>query len=354
MTAPRGLAPQSGRQPKNTPLSAFRGRPVAVSAIQMATTFKDYYAILGVPRTATEKEIRSAFRKLARTYHPDVNQGDKTAEDRFKEINEANEVLGDPEKRKKYDELGPRWQEYEQWERAGRPGPNPFQNNNEQFGYRTVSPDELEGMFGNSAPFSDFFQQFFGGGEAPSGFSTGRTRRRVARRGQDVEGDVEIGLEEAFAGTTVTVDLSSSDGPRRVEVKIPAGIHDGARIRAGGQGGEGRNGGARGDLFIRVHVRPHPTFTRSGDDLSVRVPTRLAIAIGGGTEGVPTLRGTTAQLSVPAGTQNGARLRLRGLGMPHLKGGGAGDLIATIDVRLPHPTPEPLLEWARSEEHPPA
>ena len=166
----------------------------------MPTTFKDYYAILGVPRTATEKEIRTAFRKLARKHHPDVNQGDKAAEDRFKEINEANEVLGDPEKRKKYDELGPRWQEYEQWERAGRPGPIPSRRN-EHFGYRTVSPDELEGMFGNRAPFSDFFQQFFGGGEATARASArGRSRRRVARRGQDVEGDAEISLEEAFAG----------------------------------------------------------------------------------------------------------------------------------------------------------
>ena len=353
MTAPRGLAPQSGRQPKNTARSGFRDRPAAVSAIQMPTTFKDYYQILGVPRTATEKEIRSAFRKLARKHHPDVNQGDKSAEDRFKEINEANEVLGDPEKRKKYDELGPRWQEYEQWERAGRPGPNPFQGGNEHFRYQTVSPDDLESMFGSSAPFSDFFQQFFGGGgDGADAFTTTRARRRVARRGQDVEGDAEISLEDAFRGSTLTVDLSSSDGPRRVEVKIPAGIHDGARVRATGQGSSGRGGGPRGDLFIRVHIRPHPAFTRSGDDLNVRVPVPLATAIAGGTVAVPTLRGTTAQLSIPAGTQNGARLRLRGLGMPHLKGDGAGDLIATVDVRLPHPTPAPLLAWAESDQTP--
>ncbi len=319
----------------------------------MPTTFKDYYAILGVPRTATDKEIRTAFRKLARKHHPDVNQGDKAAEDRFKEINEANEVLSDPEKRKKYDELGPRWQEYEQWERTGRPGPNPFEGN-ERFGYRTVSPDELEGMFGNRAPFSDFFQQFFGGGagEPPEGFTTGRSRRRVARRGEDVEGNADISLEEAFAGAALTVDMSSTDGPRRVEVKIPAGIHEGARVRASGQGTAGRNGGPRGDLFIRVHIRPHAAFTRTGDDLGVRVQTPLATAVAGGTVGVPTLRGTTAQLSIPAGTQNGARLRLRGLGMPHLKGGGAGDLLATVDVRLPSPPPEALLTWAQSEGQP--
>jgi DnaJ-class molecular chaperone len=312
----------------------------------MATTFKDYYAILGVPRTATEKEIRSAFRKLARKHHPDVNQGDKAAEDRFKEVNEANEVLGDPEKRKKYDELGPRWQEYEQWERAGRPGPNPFSSDGDQFGYRTVSPDELEGMFGSRAPFSDFFQQFFGG--EPDVGTSSRGRRRVARRGQDVEGEAEISLEEAYSGATLTVDMSSAEGPRRVEVKIPAGIHEGARVRATGQGSPGRGGGPRGDLFIRVHIRPHPVFTRHGDDLAVRVATPLATAIVGGTVQVPTLRGTTAQLSIPPGTQNGARLRLRGLGMPHLRGDAAGDLLATVDVRLPIPPPEDLKAWARA------
>jgi DnaJ-class molecular chaperone len=316
----------------------------------MATTFKDYYAILGVPRTATDKEIRAAFRKLARKHHPDVNQGDKSAEDRFKEINEANEVLGDPEKRKKYDELGPRWQEYEQWERAGRPGPNPF-TGGDQFGYRTVSPDELEGMFGSRAPFSDFFQQFFGGEPDPGGPSRGR--RRVARRGQDVEGDAEISLEEAYTGSTLTVDMSSGEGPRRVEVKIPAGIHEGARVRATGQGSPGRGGGPRGDLFIRVHIRPHRVFTRTGSDLAVRVPTPLATAIAGGTVQVPTLRGTTAQLSIPPGTQNGARLRLRGLGMPHLHGDGAGDLLATVDVRLPQPPPEELVAWARAAQQQP-
>jgi curved DNA-binding protein len=317
----------------------------------MATTFKDYYAILGVPRTATDKEIRTAFRKLARKHHPDVNQGDKAAEDRFKEINEANEVLGDPEKRKKYDELGPRWQEYEQWERAGKPGPNPFSGSGaDQFGYRTVSPDELESMFGNRAPFSDFFQQFFGGEPEVSGAARGR--RRVARRGQDVEGDTEISLEDAYNGSALTVDLSSNEGPRRVEVKIPAGINDGARVRASGQGSAGRGGGPRGDLFIRVHIRPHAAFTRTGNDLAVRVQTPLATAVAGGTVQVPTLRGTTAQLSIPAGTQNGARLRLRGLGMPHLHGEGSGDLLATVDVRLPQPVPDDLTAWAKAQQAP--
>ena len=324
----------------------------------MATTFKDYYATLGVPRTATEKEIRSAFRKLARKHHPDVNQGDKSAEERFKEINEAHEVLGDPDKRKKYDELGPRWQEYEQWERAGKPGPNPFEARTgprgESFEYRTVSPDELEDLFGNSAPFSDFFEQFFGGGgggRATRGRAQTRQRAMPATRGQDVEGETEVTLEEAYAGTARTIELTDREGrSRRVEIKIPAGIHEGARVRATGQGGSGGGGGPAGDLFVRVHVRDHAGFKRHGADVEARVPVPLAVALAGGTVPVRTLRGTTVSLTIPPTTQNGSRLRLRGLGMPHVRGEGAGDLIAVVDVRLPVPVPEQLEAWAKEQE----
>ena len=331
----------------------------------MATTFKDYYATLGVPRTATEKEIHSAFRKLARKHHPDVNPGDKSAEERFKEINEAHEVLGDPDKRKKYDELGPRWQEYEQWERAGRPGPNPFQaragrDGGQPFEYRTVSPDELEDLFGNSAPFSDFFETFFGGGGFGGGSRGGRaqtfrqrggSRAQPAIRGQDVEGETEITLEEAFSGTIRTIELTGADGlSRRVEIRIPAGIHEGARVRAAGQGGSGAGGGGAGDLFVRVHIRPHAGFTRLGQNLETRVPVPLAVAVAGGSVPVRTLRGNTVSLTIPAATQNGAKLRLRGLGMPHVRGEGAGDLIAEVDIRVPIPVPEQLHAWASSEE----
>ncbi|MGH7687360.1 MAG: DnaJ C-terminal domain-containing protein [Candidatus Dormibacteria bacterium] len=329
----------------------------------MATTFKDYYATLGVPRTATEKEIHSAFRKLARKHHPDVNPDDKSAEDRFKEVNEAHEVLGDPEKRKRYDELGPRWQEYEQWERAGRPGPNPFAARGgpggpggQQFEYRTVSPDELEDMFGDSAPFSDFFETFFGGGggfRRGGGAQTFRRRTMPAVRGQDVEGDTEVTLEEAFAGTTRTIELTGGDGrSRRVEISIPAGIHEGARVRAAGQGGAGGGGGGAGDLFVRVHIRPHAHITRHGANLETTVPVPLEVAIAGGSVPVRTLKGTPVSLTIPAATQNGAKLRLRGLGMPHVRGEGAGDLIAEVDVRLPAPVPEALEEWAKGVSHP--
>jgi DnaJ-class molecular chaperone len=319
----------------------------------MATTFKDYYETLGVPRTATEKEIHSAFRKLARKFHPDINH-EPDAEARFKEINEAHEVLGDPAKRSKYDELGPRWQEYEAWERSGRHGQNPFeQRGGNSFEYRTVSPDDLEDLFGNSAPFSDFFETFFGGSERGSGgtrtrFSTGTrgSTRIPARRGEDVEGETEISLEEAFNGTTRTVELNLGGRIRRVEVRIPAGIAEGARVRAAGQGSQGSGGAAAGDLYVRVRIHPHPTFTREGANLTVKVPVPLHIALVGGAVPVPTLRGTTVELTVPEGTQNGARLRLRGLGMPHVRGHAAGDLIATADVRLPVPVPEDLRAWA--------
>jgi DnaJ-class molecular chaperone len=315
----------------------------------MPTTFKDYYAILGVPRSATEKEVHAAFRRLARKHHPDVNPGDRQAEQRFKEINEAHEVLGDPEKRRKYDELGPRWQEYEAWERAGRPGASPFGSApGGTFEYRTVSPEELEDLFGDSAPFSDFFQTFFG--SSGRGFG-GRPQRRAQQpqlRGVDVEGEAEISLEEAYQGTTRTLELGGDGRSRRVELRIPAGIADGARVRAAGQGGAGRRGGTAGDLFVRVRVRGHPAFSREGANLSVRVPVPLTVAVAGGSVDVPTLRGAPVRLTIQPATQNGARLRLRGLGMPHLRGGGRGDLVATIDVRLPSPVPDELRRWAEA------
>ena len=312
----------------------------------MATTFHDYYATLGVPRTATEKEIKAAFRKLARRHHPDVNRGSKESEARFKEITEAYEVLGDPAKRKQYDQLGSQQQEYEAWTQAHRQrsGGGP------QVEYRTVSPEEMEDLFGTTTnPFSDFFHDLFGRGSAafragagpasPTG--TGTPRRQapapVPRRGVDVEGEVEISLEEAFRGTVRTMELTGPSGTRKVEVRIPAGIQDGSRVRASGQGGAGADGGAAGDLLVRVRVRPHHTFAREGDNLRVRVAVPLGVALLGGSVEVPTPAGGRVSLTVPAETQNGAQLRLRGLGMPKLRGGESGDLIAEVDVRLPHP-----------------
>ncbi len=323
----------------------------------MATAFQDYYAILGVPKTATQKEIKAAFRKAARKHHPDLNQNDSAAERRFKEINEANEVLSDPKKRGLYDEVGPRWREYEAWDKAGRPGPSPFGAAQGGFGsgggpqveYRTVSPDELESMFGDADPFSDFFHSMFGRSSAGGA----RSRTRVApRRGEDVEGTTDITLEEAYTGTKRIIELSGGGRSRRVEISIPAGVADGARVRAAGQGGAGSDGAGSGDLFVRVRVRPHPRFTRDRSDLREQVEVPLDVALLGGEIPVRTLRGTTAQLSIPPTTQNGARLRLRGLGLPKLHGDGHGDLIAEVSVRLPSqltPAAERLVEELRAE-----
>ncbi len=324
----------------------------------MATAFQDYYAILGVPKTATQKEIKAAFRKAARKHHPDLNQNDPAAERRFKEINEANEVLSDPKKRSLYDEVGPRWREYEAWDKAGRPGPSPFGAAQGGFGggggpqveYRTVSPEELESMFGDADPFSDFFHSMFG---RSAGGTSRRSRTRVApRRGDDVEGTTEITLEEAYTGTKRTIELSGAGRTRRVEISIPAGVADGARVRAAGQGGAGSAGAGAGDLFVRVRVRPHPRFTRDGSDLREQVEVPLDIALLGGEVPVRTLRGTTAELRIPPTTQNGSRLRLRGLGMPKLQSSGHGDLIAEIVVRLPDrlsPAAERLAAELRAE-----
>ena len=309
----------------------------------MASQVRDYYEVLGVPRTASQKEIKAAFRKLARKHHPDVNPGDPGAAEQFKEINEAHEVLGDPEKRKKYDQLGPNWQQYEAWEAAGRPGAAPFGQEG-RVEYRTVSPEDLEDLFGSDSPFSGFFHDLYGrgsGARGAPGFDFGTFP------GQDVEAETTLTLEEAYRGTVRTVELQTPQGSRRVEVRIPAGIGDGARVRVAGQGTAGRDGGRPGDLFVRVHVRPHPTFRREGEDLFVRVPVPLDVALLGGEVMVPTLRGSAVSLKVPPETQNGTRLRLRGLGMPRLRGEGHGDLYADVDVRLPVPLTPEVRELAR-------
>jgi curved DNA-binding protein len=318
----------------------------------MATQHTDYYATLGVPRTASEKDIKNSFRRLARKHHPDVNPGDASAEARFKEINEANEVLSDPEKRRKYDTYGPEWEQYEAWERAGRPGAPPGSSPSGPGGggfrqagrpdveYRTMSAEDLEDLFGDSEPFSDFYHDMFG--RRGGGGAGGRAQPRP-RRGSDLEAQTTITLEEAYTGTTRTLEIAQPDGSaRRLQIRIPPGVREGARVRAAAQGSPGRSGGSAGDLYIRVHVLPHPRFRREGDDLHVRVPVPLDAALLGGEVDVPTLDGRTVRLSVPEGTQNGARLRLRGKGMPRMNGGGHGDLIAEVDVRLPVP---PSPEW---------
>jgi len=303
----------------------------------VAVEYKDYYKILGVPKTATDKEIKAAYRKLARKHHPDVNKNDPKAEARFKEINEANEVLPDPSKRQRYDALGSDWSSY----RPGPGGPSPGP------GGGTYTVD-----FGGEdmGGFSDFFRTIFGGGFGGAG-GGGRTAgpgagyggfEEVFRQqqggpiaGQDVETPVELTLDEVLRGTTRTVQIGDGARSRTVEVKIPPGVRDGSRVRVAGEGGQGARGGPRGDLYMRVKAIPHPLFERKGEDLQVPVTVPLTTAVLGGEVQVPTLDGPVG-IKVPPGSRPGRLFRLRNHGLPRLEaGGGRGDLLASLSVDLP-------------------
>jgi curved DNA-binding protein len=306
--------------------------------------YKDYYQTLGVARNADVKEIKKAFRKLAQQYHPDKNPGDKSAEQRFKEINEAYTVLSDADKRSKYDRFGSQW---EQYERAGG-RPEDFDWSNWAGGAsgrggaggspytRSVTPEEFEQMFGNQGGmggggFSSFFDSLFGGGGGARGGRGGRTRgmgfdpETMAARPARQEVDAAVTLEEAFSGTTRTMQLE--DGTR-LEVNIPRGVHTGSKVRMKGASGQT-------DIVLKIEVLAHNQFTRDGDNLRVIVPVDLYTALLGGETQVPTLERPVA-LTVPAGSQNGKTFRLRGLGMPHLKNPDQrGDLLAEVSVQLP-------------------
>lgn len=333
--------------------------------------YKDYYKILGVARGASADDIKKAFRKLARKYHPDVNPGDKKAEARFKEINEAYEVLSDPEKRNKYDTLGPNWQE--QFGPSGFGGFGGFGNGTR----RSYSTGGRGGAGGQGSQFdfdpnnfSDFFETLFGrsagatGGRAGAG-STGYTngmRSDMRRRaGEDIEQPVEVTLQEAYTGGARTFNIQSTEEcttckgtgevggrvcstcggqgmvPRnkRIQVKIPAGVDNGSKIRVAGEGQPGIGGGPRGDLFLVINVKPDATFERKGDDLYEDVDVDLVTAMLGGEVVVPTLDGRRLMLTIPAETQNGRTFRLAGKGMPRLRGEGSGNLYARMRVVLP-------------------
>jgi curved DNA-binding protein len=309
--------------------------------------YKDYYGLLGIPKGASEKEIKNAFRKAARKYHPDMNPDDKSAEEKFKEVNEAYEVLSDPEKRKLYDQFGSEWKTWQQrggnpedfWQQwGGQPGAGSPGGARHTY---TTGP----GGFGGDV-FSDFFQQLFGGyggarGGAPYGggddFSSlfgglGGRGQPQNRRGRDYEQPVEISLEEAYHGTKRLFQI----GDQRIEVTIPAGAKTGTRVRVAGKGAQGVAGGPSGDLFLVINVAPHRTFKRDGDDLEVAVKADLYTAVLGGEVRVPLPDGRSVMLTLPPETQNDTPFRLRGKGMPVLgHASERGDLFARIEVALP-------------------
>ena len=354
----------------------------------MAVDYKDYYKILGLPKTATDKEIKAAYRGLARKYHPDVNSGDKGAEEKFKDVGEAYDVLSDSDKRSKYDQFGDQWKNYSQ---GGGPSPG---------GSQGRSPDFDFGGTGSSGSIDDFLSSLFGGGAGGAGgFSTGQSGfggrsggRMAPAAEQDMEYPVEITLEEAYRGTTrsFTVSIPETCGQcggagavsvgkgrpcpmcsgsgkvkggrglfgqslcpqcggtgqatetcpechgegtetkqrRLSDIKIPPGVTDGQRIRLAGQGASG------GDLFLKIKLRGNAKFERIGDDLKTDFTVPYTVAALGGEASVETFDGPRT-LSIPAGTQSGQSFRLKGQGMPILKGGGRGNLQATVKIAVP-------------------
>ena len=286
--------------------------------------YKDYYKTLGLDKTATAEQIKKAYRKLARQHHPDVNPDDKGAEQKFKEINEANEVLSDPEKRKKYDQFGADWQRYQQQPgggagRSGQPGGG--------FDWSQYTQGQGGGGFGGfggeGEDFSDFFGSLFGN------MGGGRSSRPGA--GQDYSAELELSLEEAYHGGPRTITVNG----KNLRIIIQPGVADGQTIRLRDQGGPGRNGGPSGSLLITFRIRPDARYARTGDDLTQDVPVPLYKALLGGEQTVDTLGGPV-KIKLKPETQNGTRLRLRGKGFPvYRKDGQFGDLYLRLNLTLP-------------------
>jgi curved DNA-binding protein len=302
----------------------------------MPVEFKDYYATLGVPRTASDQDIKKSFRKLAREFHPDVAKDKKTAEEKFKEINEAYEVLSDPDKRKKYDQYGSTWKEG-----GGYQPPPGWQDARSAGGAQSQ-----EFHFGGTG-FSDFFEQLFGrGGGGGFGFG-GRdfeaaesAQPRGPARGYDIEGDILVTLDEAMRGSVRSISLervnpkTGQTEAQTFKVRVPVGVKEGQTIRIPGKGGDGANGGTSGDLFLHVRYAAHPDFRARGSDLHYDLDLAPWEAVLGTTVSVPTLE-SPVKVRIPAGTNNGCQLRVRGRGLPRGRDGERGDLYVVVNVQLP-------------------
>lgn len=295
--------------------------------------FIDYYKVLGIDRSATQSDIRKAYRRLAKQYHPDVNKNDPKAQERFQEINEANEVLGDPEKRKRYDEYGEHWAHAEEYEAQRRQYEQRYGKAQDAYGdfgaggfggFNFGGFGDFTHSEGNTGGFSDFFEQLFGG-----------ARRRQAhqpQRGQDYEAELHLALRDA----TTTHKQILNMGDKSIRVTIPAGVADGQRLKLRGHGGEAPQGGIRGDLYITFRIAPDENFTRQGDDLYTPLTLSLTTAMLGGEVTVTTLMGETLRLKVQEGTQADTKVRLKGKGMPVYKREDVrGDLIVTFTIAIP-------------------
>jgi len=335
--------------------------------LRMPVKYKDYYEILGVPRTASDADIKKAFRKLAREYHPDVAKNKKQAEEKFKEVNEAYEVLGDPTKRKKYDELGPNWSAGSEFRPP--PGWESFSGGRTYTG-RGSRGEDFEFQFGGTG-FSDFFEQLFGsvGGRrgAARGFGQGggiAEEDFATERGRDIEGDIMVTLEEAMRGSVRSVQVrrgvpcehcgGTGERARHVcnvcggsgqvaksdtyQVKIPAGVGQGQRLRVAGRGEAGAGGGAAGDLYLRVRFAKHPDFEVEDHNLIYEAQLAPWEAVLGANISVPTLNGRV-NIKIPPGTQSGQKLRVRGRGLPQ-RSGGSGDLLIVTSIEVPNQVSE--------------
>ena len=282
--------------------------------------FIDYYKVLGVERDASQEEIKKAYRKLAKKYHPDINRENPQAQERFQEINEANEVLGDPEKRRRYDEYGEHWKHSEEFETQQR-NAHGFGGGAQEFGFGGFGGfGDFGRSAGNRSGFSDFFEQLFGGAY----------RADRQQRAHDLQTTLQLTLAEAATTHKRILEINGE----KIAITIPAGIADGQKIRVKGRGGRSNDGTQRGDLYITFHIEPDSRFTREGDDLHTTAVCDLYTLLLGGEAVVPTIDGSV-KARVKAGTQPDSKLRLRGKGMPHYRREGAGDLIVEIKVVLP-------------------